>query len=304
MDSILSGMGAWDACLRTPNKTPVLGVLVADEDAPEAEEGLVNVGPAFIAGKSSERCSHAKVRSTTHLWMPSRSFDSTPRLAIRCHPALTWQASATPEVISFVRVQLLWPPARPSAPPGSHSRDRIDQALEHLGVVLVRRSDLRSQWNPRRSTIRWCLLPARSRSVGFGPVCKPPFCRKARGIQRSTRPVQLSGLLQLVQQQLVDAIPDPKLVPALPGGASRVMPLPQPISWGRNSHWMPSSARTGFLAVHPDQAPAAFRPRPRIQLRDHRLDLLPQLRWQNLGPSLYILHLQLLVQGLLGILSR
>jgi len=82
------------------------------------------------------------------------------------HPALAAGISATPEVISFVRMQLIGPPARPSAPPVSHSRDRIDQALEHLGVVLVRRSNLRCQRNPAALHDQVVLAPSTT-SIGW-----------------------------------------------------------------------------------------------------------------------------------------
>ena len=148
-------------------KRPVLGV-PADEDAPEAEEGLVNVGPAFIAhGKSSEPvepCEGALHDPPVDA-QPLLRLDATPGDPM-LHPALTAGIPATPEVIPFVCVQLLRPLTRHSAPPVSHRRNRIDQRLEDLGVVLVRRPDLRRQWNPPAFNDQVVLAPSTT-SIGW-----------------------------------------------------------------------------------------------------------------------------------------
>jgi len=128
----------------------------------------VNVGPAFIAhGKSSEPvepCEGALHDPPVDA-QPLLRLDATPGDPM-LHPALTAGIPATPEVIPLVRVQLLGPPARPSASPVSHSRDRIDQSLEHLGVVLVRRPDLRRQWNPAAVHNQVVLAPSTT-SIGW-----------------------------------------------------------------------------------------------------------------------------------------
>ena len=116
--------------------------------------------------------------------------------------------------------------------PCPHAASRgADEASRdaHSAPPGLRRSTSRRLWNRAGSPVQSALqvgFRGDPRSGGAcsqhdldrldsAPSLSPPFCRKARGIQRSTRPVQFPGLLQLVQQQPVDAIPDPKLVPAL-----------------------------------------------------------------------------------------
>lgn len=77
---------------------------------------------------------------------------------------------------------------------------------------------------PFRSTTRWYVEPTLPRSVGFGPVCSPPFRPDAEAVHARPRPVGGRLVAQPVQEPFVQLLPDASLLPvtesALAGGAA------------------------------------------------------------------------------------
>jgi hypothetical protein len=74
---------------------------------------------------------------------------------------------------------------------------------------------------PPRSTSRWYLEPGLPRSVGLGPVSSPPFGAHAERVQASSRPVKLAVVAELIEQQMVQTLPDPGALPVAQPPASR-----------------------------------------------------------------------------------
>src|SRR5687767_3285526 len=66
---------------------------------------------------------------------------------------------------------------------------------------------------PLRSETRWRFEPAFPLSVGFLPVFVPPFCRDGSRVQRGSFPIYPVGLSEAIQEDLVQALPHPGLLP-------------------------------------------------------------------------------------------
>jgi hypothetical protein len=66
---------------------------------------------------------------------------------------------------------------------------------------------------PLRSTSRWYLLPGLPRSVGFGPVSSPPLGADAERVEAGARPVELALAAELVEQLVVELLPDAGALP-------------------------------------------------------------------------------------------
>ena len=80
---------------------------------------------------------------------------------------------------------------------------------------------------PWPSSTAWCLVPGLPRSVGLGPIMAPLFCRNRGAVDRRSRPVDALGLGQFLQQQAVQRLPHPGLMPV-----AQAPPDPHPISRG------------------------------------------------------------------------
>jgi hypothetical protein len=57
------------------------------------------------------------------------------------------------------------------------------------------------------------LLPRRPRSTGLGPVFEPLFCLQVTAVGDRSLPFKLVGRVQLGEQQLVQLLPDARLLP-------------------------------------------------------------------------------------------
>ncbi len=83
-------------------------------------------------------------------------------------------------------------PARSSPPPAAQGRDGVQRRGHQRAVVAVGAG--RNEAERRASVTRWRLVPALTRSVGYGPVADPPFspvrshCRRLPGSRRSRPP--------------------------------------------------------------------------------------------------------------------
>lgn len=64
--------------------------------------------------------------------------------------------------------------------------------------------------SPPASVSRWCFEPARARSTGDGPVWSPPKVTEVGG---GPGPVDLTGAVELLEDRLVQLLPDPRLLP-------------------------------------------------------------------------------------------
>ena len=113
-----------------------------------------------------------------------------------------------------------------------------------------------------RSTIRCRFVSGLVRSVRFGPIASPSFCRDTCAIYTRSTPVDLARRPQFIEQRAVQPIPAPGLLP-VPRRRQQVMPAPPPISTGRYSHGIPVF-RTKWMPVR--QARSAMRGRPPLGL--------------------------------------
>ena len=130
---------------------------------------------------------------------------------------------------------------------------------------------------PRPSQITWCLEPGRRRSTGEGPVFSPPFGPHMRAIHHSAGPVQLPLVLQLVQQHLVQALPDPRFVPVpQPPPARHARPAPHLLRQilPRDTRFQHEQDARQRLPIGYPLAPRI--PVPTLHARQQRLDPSPQ----------------------------
>ena len=152
-------------------------------------------------------------------------------------------------IVGLVGVALV----RPAAPParwGAHRREVIEQRLEHQAVVGVGSGHQQRQRQPAASTARCSLDPRVARSTGFAPVRSPPDRPQAEGVHADPRPVQPTGLAQLVQQQLLEPLEHPGVGP-LGNRRQQVVTLPQPNSpTGSSAHGVEVRAMKMIAAMH------------------------------------------------------
>ena len=78
---------------------------------------------------------------------------------------------------------------------------------------------------PPPSTSRWCLLPARPRSTGLGPVLEPPFSLAGDWNRRSPAPTRVGRRRAAPRARARESLPDTGLFATLaaarPGRSSR-----------------------------------------------------------------------------------
>ena len=163
-------------------------------------------------------------------------------------------------------------PCRRRRSRSSLRRRRIQAAPASANPPIV------SNVNPR-SSLRWYLVPALPRSVGFGPVSSPLRFAHADAVHRGPRPVQQAAPPEPVEHQPVQPLPQPDPLPlAQPSPAGHPRPAAQlprkrvPADPGAQHEHHPRQHRP---ARHPrTTGPPSPRWRPG---RDQRLDQLPQL---------------------------
>src|SRR5215204_7156412 len=88
---------------------------------------------------------------------------------------------------------------------GGIASTRGSSCVESCVLAAERRT---ASGMPLRSTTKWYLEPGLPRSVGFGPVCSPPFCPDAEAVHVRPAPVDGGLVAQPVQEPLVQALPD------------------------------------------------------------------------------------------------
>lgn len=230
--------------------------------------------------------------------MPSRSFDSTPRRAMRCFIPRWLQASrhlrkSYPLSACSFSGRRRGLPRRPFRTAGIASIN-VSKTLESCWFAGPIRA---ASGIPRRSTIRWCLLPARPRSVGFGPVSEPPFLPEGsrHPAKHATSPVSLPPATRPTATGGRDPRPQARASASTVASRSSRCRSPSPVAGTPTG--CPSSTRTGCPGARLDPAHAAFPsviadPSPRSQARSSSTAQMAK----SLGPSLYILHLQVFVQ--------
>lgn len=183
--------------------------------------------------------SHACVRSTTQRCLPSRSFFSMPRRAIReLMPRLRrcrrHRAKSYPLSAWSLSGRLRGRPSRPGT--AGMASTRSSRTTESCRLAPVTTS---AKGRPRRSTMRWRLLPSLPRSVGFGPVCWPPGGwppPRHRYLPDSNRSghahANASAGRKCRRSQMQPACQSRRR-------RQQVMPLPKPGSCGKSSHAIP-----------------------------------------------------------------
>lgn len=81
---------------------------------------------------------------------------------------------------------------------------------------------------PVASVSRWCFEPKRPRSTGDAPCGAPQKCADMTGVGDRARPVDLAGLVQTLEQLVVQALPLPGLLPlAQPPPARHARAIPE-----------------------------------------------------------------------------
>ena len=114
-----------------------------DQSSRQVKKRLVDVRSTFIADHQPAETVEPGLRALNHPAIPAQPFtrvDAPPSDARGDAPFLQGFAAAW-EVVGLVGVELLGPPSR-SAPAGTLDRlDGVDQFLEDLGVMDIRRGE-------------------------------------------------------------------------------------------------------------------------------------------------------------------
>ena len=175
------------------------------------------------------------MRSITQRSLPNPEPWLVLRLAIRgVIPRSRSAVAVLAAVIRPVGEQRLWPEL-PVRPVGGTRSTSANSSVMSLRLPAVR---VTARGMPWPSQITWCLEPGRRRSTGEGPVFSPPLLPAHASCQRPHETSPAAGVLQLVQEHLVQALPNPASFQSR-RHRQHVIPDPQPISCGRSSHGIP-----------------------------------------------------------------
>jgi hypothetical protein len=110
---------------------------------------------------------------------------------------------------------------------------------------------------PRRSTSRWYLLPGLPRSVGLGPVSSPPLGAHAHAVQAGPRPVKLALPAELVEQQVVELLPDTGALPVTQAPPAGDRAATAELAGGRPNGHRVEAGRSGVLVAQAVRATAS-----------------------------------------------
>ncbi|MDI5904330.1 MULTISPECIES: hypothetical protein [Streptomyces] len=129
----------------------------------------------------------------------------------RQDPAFAKLVAVGVGVVALVAEQGIGASAWPATGGMPSTRARVWLTSLTFAAVVMNLSGV-----PSPSQIKWCLLPVFRRSTGDGPVSEPPFFRAdMRAVHASPRPVEVVGRVQFGQQDPVQLVEDPCLLPAL-----------------------------------------------------------------------------------------
>src|SRR5688500_5618269 len=148
----------------------------ADETTAESEEGLMDVGAAFIAHGEAPVAVEPGQRTLHHPAMATQALAGVDALAgdADANVATAQRLAAAGDVVALIGVHL----GGTLAPPPMGLLDRRDgseQCREDDGVVPVSPGQERSERDPAAVAHNMALRARFSRSVGFGPTHSPPF---------------------------------------------------------------------------------------------------------------------------------
>lgn len=242
--------------LEASSKMPLLRTaedIPADESAAEFQERFVNVGPTIEANAKTAEVMEPGVGPFNH---PAEFSEATA--VFGAAPRNDWLDTALAQelamrvgIVATICKDDLGLLKRPAAR-AADGNYRIDER-QQLGTAL-RWAPVRMalMGTPLASTRMWCLEPGRARSVGFGPVFRPPQrlvstrnrLRRTRG--RSGRPraacraaIRVVGPTPLPSASRADA-------------ANRLRPSRSPTGSADGSTAARSSTRTECHLARPD----------------------------------------------------
>lgn len=106
------------------------------------------------------------------------------------------------------------PRSRPTATAGSHARNSVEDGRQGDAVVTVRSDEDQAERYapPVGDNVALCPLLGPCPS-GWVPSRHPPFGSDRGAVDQDSRLVEMSGLVQPLQQHLVQAVPDPGSLP-------------------------------------------------------------------------------------------
>ena len=198
--TFLHSKAAKSSLLRASNKP--LEVVVADEHAAQAEEGVVDVRPSFVAHAPAPKAVEPGARALDHpavaAQMPAAVLPAPGDAGD--DPACPQRRPAAGKAAALVGVQLLgaepWPASR-----SGDGRHRVDGLLQHPRVMHVGRREHGSQ-RPPATLYHNVALRARAAALdrtraGF----LAPFLRRDRArVQTGAALVELVGIGQALQK--------------------------------------------------------------------------------------------------------
>ena len=218
---------------------------------------LVADGEAAIAVQPSQGALH-------HPAMTAQTLTALDALTGDAHPDVTLGqgTAAAGNIIGFVGMGLVRPLAAPSV--GLHDRGYgIEQLLKDHRVVAVGPGQ---HLGERHSAAVGQNVPFGARFAPIGGVGTDEVAPLFAGIEAESRQVRLQSIWPAAPRRSSRARCKASQTPAACQSRSRrqqVIPEPQPISWGNNSHWMPD-LRTKMMPLK--QARSGTRGRPPLGL--------------------------------------
>ena len=192
-----------------------------DEGAPQTEEGLVDVGSTLVAHRQSAESMQPRECPLHH---PSVATESVLRFnAASCDPRddapVAAGSATTREVVALIGMELRRPVTRRTAP-AAHRPNAVEQLLEPLGVVFVRRAELYREGEAPR-VYQHMVLRARFTSIRrVRPGLVAPFFAGTLEASRAARDQSIADAACSSSAGPGAAFATPRLRSSLAAGAS------------------------------------------------------------------------------------
>ena len=230
-------------------------MVVADEHAAKRQKGLVDVGTTFVTHTQAAKAVEPGKSAFNHPAVATQALAAVlpaPGDA-RGDAACSQGGPAAGKIIAFVGVQLPGPTAGSPSVPGD-GWDGVDGFFKHPGVMHVGR---REHGGQRQPATLYHKVALRARAAAIDRIRAgflAPFCA---GMEHESKAARLQSSRSASARRCRSTQCKTSHTPASCQSRSRrqqVMPEPQPISGGSNSHGVPvrstkmmpvSTARSG-----------------------------------------------------------
>jgi len=176
----------------------------------------------------------------------------------RFNPQVPQPAAMGFRVVTAVTLHAFWPAARATAF-APHRRDGFDQRLQLRDVVRVRAGQAGRQRNTVGIRDYMVLAPRLGFVRGIRPGLGPPFSARSGELSTTARDQSIwSAAWSLANKTSCNRCQTPAACQSR-RRRQQLMPLPQPISWGKSSQPMPVF-KTNMMPVSACRLSIGLRP--------------------------------------------